>query len=133
MQISTTLRNTLADAIDTAVGTTGKIRFYTAGLTTLLASAACSNPAFGAAASGVITLDVTPAVEDTSPAAAGTCVRMGLYANATATSGAYVAMLGVATTGAPDVTMSNNVIATTDTVQVSSLTITVPAGTPDVT
>lgn len=133
MQLSTTLRNTLADAIDTAVGTTGRARFYTTGLTTLLASAPCNNPAFGAAATGVITLDVTPAVEDTSPAAAGTCVRLGFYANATATSGAFQFMLGVATSGAPDVTMSNNVIATTDTVQISSLTVTVPAGTPDVT
>ena len=133
MQISTTLRNTLADAIDTAVGTTGFVRFYTSGLASLLASAACNNPAFGGAATGTITLDVTPAVEDTSPAAAGTCVRMGLYASTAATSGAFVVMMGVATSGAPDVTMSNNVIATTDTVQVSSLTITVPAGTPDVT
>jgi hypothetical protein len=29
--------------------------------------------------------------------------------------------------------MANNVVATTDTVELSSLTITVPAGTPDVT
>ena len=133
MQLSTTLRNTLADAIDTAVGTTGFARFYTSGLTTLLASAGCNNPAFGAAATGVITLDVTPAVEDTTPAAAGTCVRLGFYASTAATSGADVFMLGVATSGAPDITMSNNVIATTDTVQLSSLTVTVPAGTPDVT
>lgn len=133
MQLSTALRNTLADAIDTDIGTTGKARFYTTGLTTLLASASCNNPAFGNAATGVITLDVTPAVEDTSPAAAGTCVRLGFYQNATATSGAWRFMLGVATSGSPDVTMANNVIATTDTVQISSLTITVPAGTPDVT
>ena len=133
MQLSTTLRNTLADAIDTAVGTTGKARFYTAALGTLLASASCNNPAFGAASNGVITLDVSPAVEDTSPQAGGTCVRLGFYANATATSGADIFMLGVATGGSPDVTMSNNVIATTDTVQISSLTVTVPAGTPDVT
>ena len=133
MQLSTTLRNTLADAIDTSVGTTGFARFYTASLATLLASAACSNPAFGAASNGVITLDVSPAVEDTSPAAGGTCVRLGFYASTAATSGADIFMLGVATGGAPDVTMSNNVIATTDTVQISSLTVTVPAGTPDVT
>lgn len=133
MQLSTSLRNTLADAIDTAVGTTGRARWYTSGLTTLLASATLSNPAFGNAATGVITLDVTPAVQDTTPAAAGTCVRLGFYTNATATANAFVFMLGVATTGAPDVTMANNVIATTDTVQLTSLTITVPQGTPDVT
>ena len=133
MQLSATLRNTLADAIDTSVGTTGFARFYTAALATLLASAACSNPAFGAASSGAITLDITPAVEDTTPAAAGTCTRLGFYASTAATSGADIFMLGVHTTGSPDVTMSNNVIATTDTVQISSLVITVPAGTPDAT
>jgi hypothetical protein len=134
MELSTTLRNTLADAIDAAVNPTGFARFYTtvpAG--TLLASAALSNPAFGTAATGAITLDVTPAVEDTTPAAAGTCARLGFYANSTATQSAFIFMLGVNPTGTPDVTMSNNVIATTDTVQISSLQILVPQGAPDVT
>ncbi|MEE9581014.1 MAG: hypothetical protein V3V74_06855 [Nitrosomonadaceae bacterium] len=131
MRLSTGLRDVLADAIDTDVGATGFARFYTASGTTLLASAACSNPAFGAAATGVITLDVTPAVEDTTPAAAGTCIRLGFYSAATGAYATDVFMLGVATGGSPDVTMSNNVIATTDTVQVASLTITVPAGVPD--
>ena len=133
MQLSVALTNTLANAIDTAVGTTAKARFYTTSLTTLLASAPCNNPAFGTAATGAITLDVTPAVEDTTPAAAGTAVRLGFYTDATATSAAWHFLLGIATSGTPDVTMSNNVIATTDTVQISSLSITVPPGTPDVT
>lgn len=133
MQLVTALRNTLADAIDTDLGTTAFVRWYTTGLTTLLASAACSNPAFGSAATGVITLDVTPAVQDTSPAAAGTCVRLLFYLNNTDTSGLWRLQLGVNPSGAPDVTMANNVIATTDTVQLTSLTITVPPGTPDVT
>jgi len=133
MEISATLQDQFANAIDTAVGTTGFARFYTAAYATLLASAGCNNPAFGTAATGVITLDVTPAVEDTSPVAAGTCVLLGLYASTAATSGAFIAAMGVATGGSPDVTMSNNVIATTDTVQISSLTITVPTGTPDAT
>jgi hypothetical protein len=133
MQIVDALRNTLADAIDTDIGATGFVRWYTTGLTTLLASAALSNPAFGAAAAGVITLDVAPAVEDTSPAAAGTAVRLNFYLNNSDASGLWRLQLGIATSGSPDITMANNVIATTDTVQLSSLTITVPAGTPDVT
>jgi len=133
MQLVPALQNTLADAIDTDLGTTAFARWYTTGLTTLLASAALSNPAFGAAAAGVITLDITPVVEDTSPAAAGTCVRLTFYLNNTDANTLWRLQLGVATSGAPDITMSNNVIATTDTVQLSSLTITVPAGIPDVT
>lgn len=133
MQLVTALRNTLADAIDTDIGATGYARFYTASLATLLASCSLNNPAFGGAATGAIALDVTPAVEDTSPAAAGTAVRLGLYQNSTAAAGAWRVLMGIATSGTPDITMSNNVIATTDTVQIASLSITVPAGTPDVT
>lgn len=132
MQLSVTNTNTLADALDASVGATGFARFYTAALATLLASAGCNSPAFGTAATGAITLDVTPAVEDTSPAAAGTCVRLGFYGNTTDTAALWKFLLGVATTGTPDVTMSNNVIATTDTVQISSLVITVPPGSPTV-
>ena len=132
MEISSTLQDQFANAIITAVGSTGFARFYTTGLASLLASAPCNNPIAPAAATGLITLDVTPAVEDTSPAAAGTCVRLGFYTSTAASSGAYVFLLGVNTTGTPDVTMSNNVIATTDTVQISSLTIQVPTGSPTV-
>ena len=131
MRLSTVLRDALADAIDAEVGATGFARFYVSGGGTLLASASCNNPAFGASSAGVITLDVTPAVEDTSPAAAGTCIRLGFYDDATGAYATDIFMLGVATSGSPDVTMSNNVIATTDTVQVASLTVTVPAGVPD--
>ena len=133
MEISSTLQDQFADAIVTAVGATGFARFYDDGaFTTLLASASCNNPIAPAAATGVITLNVTPAVEDTTPAAAGTCTRLGFYTSTAATSGAFIFMLGVNTTGTPDVTMSNNIIATTDTVQISSLTITVPTGSPTV-
>lgn len=133
MQIVSALRTTLAAAIITDLGATAFARWYTSGLTTLLASAACSNPAFIAGAAGVIDLDVTPVVEDTSPAAAGTCVRLNFYVNNTDGSSLWRLQLGVNPSGSPDITMANNVIATTDTVQLSSLAITVPAGTPDVT
>lgn len=132
MQLVDALRNTLADAIDTDIGATGRVRFYDSTLTTKIATIALANPAFGAASTGTITLDVTPALQDASPVA-GTVGRIGLYQNATAASGAWRVLLGVATSGTPDVTMANNVVATTDTVELSSLTITVPAGTPDVT
>ena len=133
MEISTTLQDQFANAIDTALGAGAEVRWYDSGLTNELAFSTMSTPPFGSSSSGVITMDTTPAVEDTSPGIAGTCVRLGLYATTGATASAYVVLLGVATSGTPDVTMSNNVIATTDTVQLSSLTITVPTGAPDVT
>lgn len=133
MQLSNTVRDSILDAIDDDIGATGRARFYTASLTTLLASCPLNNPAFAAASAGTMALDVTPAVEDTSPAAAGTAARVTFYTNATATSGAWLLQLGVATSGTPDITMSNTTIATTDTVQISSLSLQCPAGTPDVT
>ena len=131
MELHSTVRTALAAAVTTAIGTTGRARFYTAALATLLAEADCNNPAFTPGAAGVENLDVTPAVEDTGPVAAGTCTRLGFYSDSTVTASNFEIMLGVATGGSPDVTMANNVIATTDTVQIASLSFTVPAGTPD--
>lgn len=131
MQIVDALRTTLVAAIVTDLGATCFARFYTTALATLLASASLSSPPFIAGAAGVTDLDITPPVEDTSPAAAGTAVRLTFYLNNTDTDALWRIQLGIATGGTPDVTMSNNVIATTDTVQISSLSFTVPAGTPD--
>jgi len=128
MQInSTTVRNNMADQIDAGVGATGYARFQNTAQTATYAKVALANPAFGAAASGAITLDVTPTPEDTSPTA-GTATRLGFYTAKTA--GTLVFTLGINTTGTPDVTMADNTIATTDTVQLTSLVVTVPAGTP---
>lgn len=126
MQLATTLRNTLADAIDTAVGTTGSARFQNTGQTATYATCNLSNPAFGAAATGVITLSGTPT--DTS-ASAGTTTRLGFYT--AVTGGTLLMTMGVNDTGTPDVTISNNVLSGGDQVEISSLTITVPAGTVD--
>lgn len=131
MQMVDAMRTTLAAAIVTDLGTTAFARWYDSGLSNLLASAACSNPAFTPGAAGVENLDVTPLVEDTSPALAGTCIRLTFHLNSGDAAGLWRLQLGVATSGTPDITMANNVIATTDTVQLSSLSITVPAGTPD--
>lgn len=131
MQMVDAMRTTLAAAIVTDLGTTAFVRWYTSGLALLLASAACSNPAFTPGGAGVENLDVSPLVEDTSPAAAGTCIRLTFHLNNSDATGLWRLQLGVSNSGTPDVTMANNVIATTDTVQLSSLSITVPAGTPD--
>lgn len=128
MQInSTTVRNNMANDIDAGLGATAYARFQNTGQTATYAKVQLANPAFGTAASGAITLDVTPTPEDTSPSA-GTATRLGFYTAKTA--GTLVFTLGINTTGTPDVTMADNTIATTDTVQLTSLVITVPAGTP---
>lgn len=128
MQIAATLRDTLADAIVTDVGAGAYVRFYDTSLTTKFATIACSNPAFASATSGAIAIDVTPALTDTA-LATGTVGRMGIYQNATAAAGAWRLLFGVATASGADVTMSNLTVAVTDTIELTSLTVTVPAGT----
>ena len=129
MQISTTLQDQFANAIDTELSTVAFARFYT-GTTatpgTKLATCAMDNPAFGAAASGVITMGTTGPVQDVAPVA-GVAAMLALYTTSAATSGAFVVAMGVHAT-TQEITMANTTIATTDTVQVSSLTITVPVG-----
>ena len=130
MQIIDALRTAMAAEIPTDVGATGFARMYDATLTTKIATMSLSNPAFTAGAAGVQSLDVTPIPTDSGPAA-GTVARLGIYQNSTAAAGAWRMLFGVATGGTPDVTMANNVVATTDTVQLTSLVITVPTGTLD--
>ena len=127
MQLTTTLRNTLADAIDDAVNSgagTSTAKFQNAGQTATYATCNLSATAFGAAATGVITLAGTPT--DTS-ASAGTTTRLGFYDGATSPN--LVFTLSVDDQGTPDVTISNNQLQLGDQVEISSLTITVPAGT----
>ena len=132
MQIIDALRTSMAAEIPTDIGATGRARFYDSTLTTLIATMALSNPAFTAGAAGVQSLDVTPIPEDASPSA-GTVGRIGIYQNTTGAAGTWRMLFGVATGGTPDITMANNVVTTSDTVQLTSLVITVATGTLDTT
>jgi hypothetical protein len=87
-----------------------------------------SNPSFGAEATGVITMDTTPAVDDTGPVA-GVAALLAIYKTTGAAATAFVLACGVHAS-TKEITMSNTTIATTDTVQISSLVVTVPTGTP---
>jgi hypothetical protein len=92
-----------------------------------------NNPAFnnaGTGTAGVMAMDNSPAVQDAAPAA-GTVTYAGIYDGTAAAANAWLCKLGVATGGTPDLTMANNTVATTDTVQITSFSITMPAGTAD--
>ena len=128
MLLSTTARNSVVDAIDDDIGTTGAARFQNAAQTATYATCTLQNPAFNAGSTGVITLQGTPT--DTS-ASAGTTARCGFYT--AATGGTLIFTLGVASSGSPDMTISNTTLANGDQVEISSLTITCPAGAIDVT
>jgi hypothetical protein len=118
--LETAFRSTLADAIDTAVGATGHIKFETSG-DAEVADIVLGNPAFGSASSGVITLEAS--TED-SNCTAGTIEHASLYANTTK----LAEFNCTATGGGGTFTMSSLALETGDTLSIASFTITVPSG-----
>jgi len=84
LSFSIATANAMADAIDAQVNSgsgAGKLRIYSgakptspddAATGTLLAECTLSDPAFGDASARAITLDISPAVEDTAANATGT-------------------------------------------------------------
>ena len=115
--------NAIVDLVD---GDTppGNLILYLANGTTEVATLPLNNPAFGAASTGVATLDVDPAVQDTS--ATGNAAAITVAKFKTGTAGATILSCTVGTSGA-DINLTNNVVAATETVQITSLTVTVPA------
>lgn len=117
--LETGLRNVLADAVDTEVGTAGFLQFETSG-DVEVATIPFGNPAFGAAATGVITLNGTP-IQDTS-ATGGTTSQFSIYK-----SGPTKLLEGTVATSGADINISSTVIGAGDTVELTSFTITMPA------
>jgi hypothetical protein len=123
---STAMRNTLADAITTALGASPKLVFRLAGTVaapgTAVATLTMSASPFGAAASGVI----TAAAITSDTAATGNAAAV---ANATlqTSAGTVVVHCAVAASGS-DINMTGGLtVGAGDTVSCSSLTYTAPA------
>ena len=136
IELPTASRNAAADAIvDRADGDTppGLLRVYTgakpgannAASGTLLAEFTLSNPAFGAAATGVATLDVTPALTDTgiTDGTAGWFRFVTGGAASTVLDGTVTA-----TGGGGDLQLNTVSITTGVNVEVTAGTITMPQG-----
>lgn len=122
MILQTPTRNDLANAIEAAVSSgtgTSTFVFETAG-DTEVATINLQNPAFGTAATGVITL-LGVTLSDTS-ATGGTTVQASIFDRD------IVKVLEMTVgTAATEIIISSTVIAATDQVDLTALTITVPA------
>lgn len=122
MILETGVRNALADQIDTQfnVSGPGDLMFETSGDVEVATMASVQNPAFGAASAGVITL-LGVTLSDAS-ATGGTTVQFSGY------DGAALKQweLTVGTSGT-EIIISSTVITATDAVDLSSLTLTMPA------
>lgn len=122
---ATTLRTVLADAVDNYINTTGATDasgdLVIRASTTILVTFVLANPAFGAAASGVITLAGVPIAAVAGAAGTADNFQIRDRANAAAVSGSVTA-----TGGGGDITVSNTSIAASQSCTLDSLTYTAP-------
>ena len=120
LTLQTTLKNTLADAIDTAIGAAGYMELTTAS-NVEVATLTFSNPAFGSASGGTISV-TSPPIDDTSATGSASPVtKFRIFA-----SGAVLQLEGAVATAASDLNISSTTIDAGDTVRLNSFSITVP-------
>jgi hypothetical protein len=112
----------IVDLIDAGTGA-GNLILYLANGTTEVATLPLNDPAFGAASNGVATLDVDPAVTDTSATGNASAATVAIFKDSNSTE-VLRCSVGV---GSGDIQLTNNVIAAGETVTITSLTVTVPA------
>ena len=128
MQVNdATTRNAMLDAIDDALGGSAYARFQNGAGTQTYTVVALETPdPFLAAATGQMALDVSPVPESTGTPSVGTVGRIGFYT--AKTGGTLICAFGVDTATPADIVMPDNTLETTDTVQITSLTLTMPTG-----
>jgi len=122
--LQTALRNDLANQIDDSInfGATdanGDLKFETSG-DVAVATIEFQNPAFGAAATGVITMAGQP-LSDTN-AVGGTVAQFSIFDRNN-----LKLLEGVVLVSGGEINLSSLVVGATDTVELTTFTITVPA------
>lgn len=139
ISLATATRNAMADAavdlIDVGAGTNGSLVVYSGtppatadtalSGNTALATFTLADPAFGAAASGVATLDATPTLTTTGDAA-GTATFFRIYDQDGANLTDVVLQGAVATSGA-ELNLNTTTISVGVNVEITSGTFTMPA------
>jgi hypothetical protein len=120
LTLATTMRNAIADAVDTLIGTAATLEFQTSG-DIEVATLTLGNPAFGNASTGVITLSGTP-LSDTN-ATGGTMAKFVIKSG-----GTTVQVTGTVGTSGADINFPGGLtVGAGDTVTLTSFTITCPA------
>jgi len=118
------LQNAMADAIGTYVdaGTAPELVFETSGDVDVATIILDTTNAFGSAAAGVITMTGQP-LQDTN-ATGGETVQFSIYQNVGQTN---KCLEGTVSTSGADINISSTTVGATDTVELTTFTITVPA------
>jgi len=123
--LETGLRDALANEIDNYInaGTAPELVFETSGDVEVATIILDGTNAFGAAATGVITMTGQPK-SDTN-ADGGTVAQFSIYQNVN--QGAAKALEGTVQVSGGDINLSSLSVGATDTVELTTFTITVPA------
>jgi len=123
LTLETPVRNACADAIDGEIGAAGYLEFQT-GAQVEVATITFGTPSFGTAAAGVITMTGQPLQDTNATGNAGDIDAFQIF-----TSGVVLKITGTVTlvAGGGDIEMSSLAVAATDTVELTTFSITVPA------
>ena len=124
LTLETAMRDALANEIDNQMnsGTAPELVFETSGDAEVATIIMDATNAFGSAATGVITMTGQPK-SDTN-AAGGVTVQFSMYINAGQTG---KQLEGVVGTSGEDINISSTTVGATDTVELTTFTMTVPA------
>ncbi len=122
--LETIARDELANALDNIIngGTAPELVFETSGDVEVATIILNATNAFGASSVGVITMTGQP-LSDAS-ATGGTTVQFSIYQNV---SQAQKVLEGTVGTSGTDIIISSTVIGATDTVELTTMTFTMPA------
>jgi hypothetical protein len=117
--LATPMQNAIAAAVTAQIGATGTLEFQT-GVSAVVATLTLSNPAFGAPASGVITMAGAPKSGVSGPG--GVMSQFLIKASST------TQITGTVGVSASDINFAGGVtVGAGDTVELTSFTITCPA------
>ncbi len=122
--LETIARDELANALDTIInaGTAPELVFETSGDVEVATIILNATNAFGAAATGVITMTGQP-LSDAS-ATGGVTVQFSVYQNVSQSGKVLEGSVG---TSGTDIIISSTTIGATDTVELTTMTFTMPA------
>ena len=114
------MRDAIADAVDALIGTTATLELQTSG-NVEIATITLGSPAFGASSTGTITMTGQP-LSDTN-ATGGTMAKFQIKSG-----GATVQISGTVGTSGEDINFAGGLlVGATDTVTLTTFTITCPA------
>ena len=122
--LETIARDELANALDTIInaGTAPELVFETSGDVEVATIILDATNAFTAAATGVITMTAQP--KSDASATGGVTVQFSIYQNVSQSGKVLEGSVG---TGGQDIVISSTTIGATDTVELTTMTFTMPA------